>query len=110
MDVLVVVALPGPGGEPGALLEARLALPQQVGLGQADLLQRHAHRRPGALADADDGDVRRLDQDDFGRRDRFAVLGSDQAGGDPPGRTAPDHDDPAYRVLHRLSLPRPSLS
>ena len=105
VHILGIVTLPGPAGEPRTLLETRLAVADEFSLGQADLLQRQAHRRPGSLADADDRNVRRFDEDDLGRMGRLAVLGSDQAGSDPPGRTASDDNDLAYRVLHRLSLP-----
>ena len=54
-----------PVDEPGALLEARVAVPEQAGLGYPDRLQRLAHRRPGALTDADRRDVGRLDQHDL---------------------------------------------
>ena len=46
-----------PSAEPRALLEAGGAFADELILGEADSLERGAHRRPGAFAHADDGHI-----------------------------------------------------
>lgn len=60
-----VVAVLSPAHELRTLLECCVAFTDEVALGYADAAQGVAHRRPGALAHADGGQVRRFDPGDL---------------------------------------------
>ena len=101
VGVVVGGAAVNPALEPGALFERGITFAEQLGLGHADLAQGVAHRRPGAFADADRADVRRLQQ----RHPQSgvgagAVLGSQDGCGQPSGRPAADDDHLSDRLAH----------
>ena len=102
--MIVVLVLPVlPAAEPRALLEARIALPDEFGFRDTDLLEGQPHRRPGTLADPDRAHIRRLDQYDPERRVWLrAVLGREQARRQPSGRTAADDYHCIDRLGHRI--------
>ena len=91
MRVRLDAGAPRPAVEARALLEAGVARPEEIALGDADALERGAHRRPGAFADADGGNVRRLHQ----RHLQIAadVLRGHHVGGEPAGAAAANDDD-----------------
>jgi hypothetical protein len=120
MEIIVVVGTVAPAVKARALLERGVAFAEEVRFGHADAAQRVAHARPRAFADADRGDVGRFDQRHLqggGRRCRArtrtrrrsrrrsrtarAVIGRDQAGGQPAGRSAShDHDASDHVIAH----------
>ena len=94
MEVVVAVAAVAPALEARALLEGGVALAEEIALGDADAAQRVAHGRPGAFADADRPDVGRFEQRDLQARvGSRAMVGGDDARGQPAGRPAADDHD-----------------
>ena len=95
-----------PSAEPRALLEAGGAFADELILGEADSLERGAHRRPGAFAHADDGHIGRFDQRDLDHAiAAFERFGGDHAGGDPARRAAAHDDDFPRWPIHRITNP-----
>src|SRR5262249_27217187 len=107
MVVGIVLSACGPARELTALLEGRIALPEELRLRYTHSLQGCTHRRPCSLAHADDLDVRRLDQrhrEAVGLDPSLMACGDDPRG-EPAGGPAPDDDDRSYWFDHyRCSL------
>ena len=88
--------------EPRSLLERRIALTNKIGLANPQFAQCRTHRRPGALADTDCRDIRRLDQDDIDPRIEMSVMfRRDEACSNPPSGTAADYDDSLDGCTHQ---------
>jgi hypothetical protein len=110
VEVVVRRAAVDPAVESRALLERRIAVAEQVGLGHAHAAQGVAHGRPGAFAHPDGADVRRLQQRDLQSAARAGAVRLGQHGrGQPAGRAAADDHHVLHRFAqhrtHRLCLP-----
>ncbi len=102
MIIRIVRCPGGPSCELASLLESGVTLPEKLRLGHAHLLQRCAHRRPRALANADDPDVRRFDQrhGEAARLHPGLMTGGYDPRSEPPGGSSADDDDRFDRFCH----------
>src|SRR5690606_9751197 len=102
---VMLLALARPADEMRSLLERGIAFANQLGFTDADFPERRAHRRPGALADADRRDIGRLHEHDLELPAcDTAVAGGDQARRDPAGGAAADDDNPVRDLVHRFLI------
>src|SRR5262249_44699384 len=94
MVVSVVRCARGPACEPTSLLECRVAVTEQGSLRDTHPLQGGADRRPRTFPDADDLDVRRLDQRyrEAARLHPSLMAGGYDSSGEPSGGSSADDD------------------
>jgi len=101
MQVVIGSALArrvAPMHEPGALFEGRVALSDELRFVDADTPQCFADRRKGPLADAQDADIRGLDQRDrYPSRRLRRECARQITRGDPTSRAAADNQHSPHR-------------